>query len=183
MEKVWEKELLSGITLTSNFWTDVYKRKCLMLYNNKICEFNYKLLNNLLASNTKLYKWKKATTDKCRLCGSIETVSHMLYECIHIQHIWQKISVALNINIRYKTVILGIQQDNIMADSLNIIISEIARLIYISRYNGCTNLKPYITHSLEKHCMIIKNMKIQKLKIIYPSLLLFTKSLTRSLQE
>ena len=49
--------------------------------DNKIAEFNYKVINNILACKLNLYKWKIAQASNCDICGKTQDIIHLLYQC------------------------------------------------------------------------------------------------------
>ena len=52
--------------------------------------FQYKVLNSLLFTNTKLFKIGIITEDKCSFCKSdSETSSHLLFDCIKTKSFWR----------------------------------------------------------------------------------------------
>jgi len=52
--------------------------------------FQYKVLNSILFTNTKLFKIGFITEDKCSFCKSeSETLSHLLFDCIKTNSFWR----------------------------------------------------------------------------------------------
>ena len=52
--------------------------------------FQYKVLNSILFTNTKLFKIGFITEDKCSFCKSdSETLSHLLFDCIKTKSFWR----------------------------------------------------------------------------------------------
>lgn len=52
--------------------------------------FQYKVLNSILFTNTKLFKIGFVTEDKCSFCKSqLETLSHLLFDCIKTRSFWR----------------------------------------------------------------------------------------------
>ena len=52
--------------------------------------FQYKVLNSILFTNTKLFKIGFITEDKCSFCKSdSETLSHLLFDCIKTKTFWR----------------------------------------------------------------------------------------------
>ena len=73
--------------------------------------FQYKVLNSILYTNTKLYKIGFATDDTCSFCKSHpETLSHLFFDCIYSQSFWKEFElyfhciskefVSLSLNVR-----------------------------------------------------------------------------------
>ena len=52
--------------------------------------FQYKVLNSILFTNTKLFKIGFITEDKCSFCKSeSETLSHLFFDCIKTKTFWR----------------------------------------------------------------------------------------------
>ena len=52
--------------------------------------FQYKVLNSISFTNTKLFKIGFVTEDKCSFCKSqSETLSHLLFDCIKTRSFWR----------------------------------------------------------------------------------------------
>ena len=52
--------------------------------------FQYKVLNSILFTNTKLFKIGFVTEDKCSFCKSqSETLNHLLFDCIKTRSFWR----------------------------------------------------------------------------------------------
>ena len=88
-------------------WNNIYKNKIKNMYDTRISEFNYKLLNNTLCCNSFLFKCKYRSSDKCNMCNDTEDIKHLLYDCIHAQYVWNMLSLVLNFEVQWKHVILG----------------------------------------------------------------------------
>jgi hypothetical protein len=61
----------------SNLWKNIYSRKD--INDNKIAEFNYKMLHNILCNNAYLSKWFRDKGDNCNICKTIENTKHLLF--------------------------------------------------------------------------------------------------------
>ena len=54
--------------------------------------FQYKIIHNILPTNSRLHKLKLKISPSCDRCSSpYETLSHLLYECSTVQTFWQKV--------------------------------------------------------------------------------------------
>ncbi len=108
-------------------WKIVTERKIKSQFQVKISEFNYKMLNNILPTGDNLFKWKKVVKSNCIYCNNeSHDLQHLLWDCIHLNHFWSKISRILHVNFTWQCVLLG-SDDN--KDS-NRIISLLCYLIY-----------------------------------------------------
>ena len=93
--------------LTSFDFSNSYKIKVKQIPDKKICEFNFKVLSNILSCRKKLYKWHVTQNANCMLCNSEETVEHLLFTCPIKQKIWKFVCTMLNIRCQFKTLVLG----------------------------------------------------------------------------
>ena len=78
-----------------------------------------------------LAKWNDKINAECVLCGQIETLKHMLYECHYISYIWNIVSHALKIHVQWKNIVTGFyncENDNVNVN--NCIISIVAYCIF-----------------------------------------------------
>ena len=77
--------------------------------------FQYKVLNNLLFTNTKLYKIGFRTCNKCSFCKTdLETLHHLLYSCPYSKTFWDEFELYWfsiskeRISLSIKDIIVGI---------------------------------------------------------------------------
>ena len=77
--------------------------------------FQYKVLNSILYTNTKLYKIGFVTDDTCSFCKSHpETFSHLFFDCIYAQSFWKEFELYFHfiskefVSLSLKDVIVGI---------------------------------------------------------------------------
>ena len=60
--------------------------------DNYYRSFQYKILNNVLHLNKKLFTFRKSTSPLCPFCKfSDETVLHLFYECNIILNLWNEL--------------------------------------------------------------------------------------------
>ncbi len=71
-----------------------------------IAEFNYKLLHIIIICRYLVSKWKNEVSPYCLYCHNIETVEHMIFSCPEAQNIWKRIGTIMNINIKWKHLVL-----------------------------------------------------------------------------
>ena len=70
----------------------IYELPFKVTLENKLRCFQYKLIHNILPTNSRLRKMKLKTSPSCDRCSSpYETLSHLLYECSTVQIFWQKV--------------------------------------------------------------------------------------------
>ncbi len=132
MEDFWNKTFDMEIP-----FKEVYTKKILDIKDKKLAETNLKMIHGILPCAVNLKRWKKKRNDKCDICNSTETISHLIYECQYARIIWSKVEKALNSTINPYNVILG----HNLAQNTNMIISLIAYLIYKEWVNMSLNNK------------------------------------------
>ena len=70
----------------------IYELPFKVTLENKLRCFQYKIIHNILPTNSRLHKIKLKISPRCDRCSSpYETLSHLLYECSAVQTIWQKV--------------------------------------------------------------------------------------------
>ena len=70
---------------------DIYRRKVKNVPIQKLEEFNYKILTNILDTGNFLSKWKRDISDKCDVCDNVNTAEHMLYDCECAEKLWKQL--------------------------------------------------------------------------------------------
>ena len=81
--------------------------------------FQYKILNSILYSNTKLHKIGYITDDKCTFCKSeTETLLHLLFNCVYSKLFWKDFEFYFYslskefVHISLQDIVLGITTQN-----------------------------------------------------------------------
>ena len=90
-------------------WDKVLYFKLRQIKDNKIREFNFKLMHKIIPSQSNLFKWSLKNDDKCNLCLYKGTIMHMLIKCENVKPLWKmvediifsvfKIQICVNENI------------------------------------------------------------------------------------
>ena len=110
---------------------ELYHNKMQTNFEIKISDFNFKLLNWLLATGSNLCKWNKKENAHCIYCNNIvHDECHMLYNCYDINKIWRQLGIILKININFQVIVTGISAD---VDQ-----NKIISLICLLTYKICT---------------------------------------------
>ena len=149
--------------LNINSFQGIYQRKIHDIHENKLKEFNFKLLQGILPCGTNLKKWRKKSCDLCKICKVQEDVRHMLYECSFAQGIWNDLGEFLQKNISFYTLVTG---DNLTQPE-NVITTMIAFLIYKQWLLGSLNNRPLPVHgniTLLLHDIKFRNLVYKSLK-------------------
>ncbi len=101
--------------------------KIIDIIENKIKEFNYKLLKKIGACGKLLSKWNTNFKVECDVCNAEETQVHIITECPQTKAIWEKIKEKLGLEILDTyTIIFGMQKKPL----LNNLISQISYSIH-----------------------------------------------------
>lgn len=129
METIYSREF--NFDNLQHLWENIYLQKVCNLYIPKLCEFNFKILHNFLPCGLSLSKWKNIS-QYCCVCGEIENIKHMLYECQRIKDLWGKFSVILDLEIKWKHIVCGFPKysDSMIIRRYNLIITIIAYAIF-----------------------------------------------------
>ena len=106
---------------------NVYKMKFIDVKDNKLAEFNFKVLYNILPCNVNLVRWKKKECAKCNICNVNEDILHLLFNCRYASTIWADFCLRTGITVIAEDVLFG-KEDISKTD--NIMINLIAYLIY-----------------------------------------------------
>ena len=84
--------------------------------DTKIREFQYKVINNILPFNKKLYNWKIKDSSRCDLCDFYpESVEHLFMQCIKSVNLYLQINkgcvLVLNLRLRDVTELQASKSD------------------------------------------------------------------------
>ena len=73
-------------------WKQIYLLPRLVTLDSYSRSFQYKILNNVLYLNKKLFKFRKSTSRLCPFCKLFdETVLHLFYECNITLNLWNEL--------------------------------------------------------------------------------------------
>lgn len=112
----------------------VYISQICKVKDRKIAEFNFKVLHNVLSCNANLVKWKKKDIGLCNICGELETIEHLLFNCTFAKRIWIDFNTMVDFIVELTHIIFGVENNDI----LSFVISLISYLIY----------KDWLVHSM-----------------------------------
>ena len=87
------QKYLNELFKTDSFdWKQIYLLPRLVTLDSYSRSFQYKILNNVLYLNKKLFKFRKLTSPLCPFCKlSDETVLHLFYECNITLNLWNEL--------------------------------------------------------------------------------------------
>jgi hypothetical protein len=123
-EQFWINK--SSSQLTQETYRNIYKHKVKNIKDKKIAETNFKILNNILPCNEKLYIWGKSNTKMCTLCNEIEDITHLLFDCSFAKDVWLYVSNILNMDITQNMILFGLE----LTQAQNTVFSLITYYIY-----------------------------------------------------
>ena len=89
--KKWENEILGEIG--NAFWSKEFLAARKMGIERKQYILQYKILHQTIACNKKLHKFKLAESPNCPYCQEEQTMYHMLYECVKVKEMWERLKV------------------------------------------------------------------------------------------
>ena len=85
----------------------IYIEKVCLEKEIKLKEFNFKVLHGILPCNKNLKQWKIRTCDSCDVCGEVQTIEHLLWNCRYVRSLWKIVESVLDIRLNFD-MILGI---------------------------------------------------------------------------
>ena len=94
MHSKWRNKLLHllkrGFRINFQFdWNEIYLLSFKVSLETKIREFQYKVLNNIVFTNEKLFKIKMIDSPQCTFSkNEIEFLEHLLYSCEITRSFW-----------------------------------------------------------------------------------------------
>ena len=159
-------------------WSILFKFKFGNLLNNKVKQFNLKLLHRILPFKENLVRWKITSDLSCSHCKGFETSLHALLQCPEVNLFWKKvthvISLLFDVNIIVDEQILLIGYDIQNKEMIipNIILAFAQYTIYRVNLLCKFKLKQFNSFSLfsEFKQDLIMNLKFIELREILSKL-------------
>ena len=85
--RAWEALLAKNLSY-SDFQANIWKSVKVTIIT-KFRSFQYRLIQNAITTNVRLYKWKIKNDDRCSFCGEeAETILHLFLYCNHVKQLW-----------------------------------------------------------------------------------------------
>ena len=166
---IYQSFLSRTLNIERSSWTSIYSLKVKEIFDKKVAEFNFKLLNNLLCNNIFLRKIKKSESDLCQYCKAYsEDNEHLIFNCDNVNHIWKLASKILKFEIQWKHILIGFYfEKNQKIIYLNNIISTIATIIYKykmycrlkDKEESKDNISIHVKGSLKTYSCVYKRLK------------------------
>ena len=135
-------------------WKMIYTlpRKCRL--NARITYFQYQINHRSLVTNKKLQQFGLRDNNLCDRCDSIETISHLLFECPFAQNIWTGVERWLNQTINSDvymdkvSVMLGNPKNEIVTNCILLIVKH---ELYKSKWNRTVLNVPRLKRIIKNH--------------------------------
>ena len=119
----WEQQL--NYELPHDGRSIVYHRKIVAIKENKIREFNFKVLHSILACNNLVSKWDTSKSANCEICALKDDIHHLLFKCTLAQSVWNTVAAHSNAPITDQEVFFGVNDT-----TLNYLYSLISFTVY-----------------------------------------------------
>ena len=108
---------------------------------NKQREFQFKMLHGAVYTKEHLYKFGFVQDDRCSFClHEVETYSHLFFDCIKVQQLWQEVGESLHLNElrnrNWNEIFVGLPGRSYEIKCVNTIIFLIKYIIFIFRTQG-----------------------------------------------
>lgn len=133
-----------NITKLNITWKRCFERNMVLVKENKLREFNFRVLYNLLPVKRNLCKWNMIDDAKCLICQEDEDIIHALVTCKLNRQFWsyiiwmtQKVfrkRIDINVDLLMKN---NDYED--IDDFINIAFWSVYKLILIRNYKGVDN--------------------------------------------
>ena len=128
-------------------WENIYSLPRESVKDNRIKEFQYKILFRYIGTNRLLYKIGKLPSPSCSFCFMFEeTIEHIFYQCNYVKNFWFSIFDIWNrahdmqIDVNVKDIILGYDLDhapfNNISKAVNLIILYGKSFIFKCKVDG-----------------------------------------------
>ena len=164
-ENKWEELLDKNEQIN---WHLIWQFNLHAMKENKIVEFNYKLLHNLIPHKHNLYKWKISNNPLCSFDGEIHDNVHLFVNCKQTKQFWLRFSDIVHILYKIKfsfndsILIEGYKLENKRFKTLNFLIVYAKYAIY-STFIQAENRK-LIFHELSIFS-VVKTMICNRLEV------------------
>ena len=84
----------------------------------ELTEFSLKIIHNILPCNEILLKWKINQDNKCDLFDKVQTIKHLLFECVFVKEVWELVERMLDCKVTYDD-ILCVFENNLFANNVS----------------------------------------------------------------
>ena len=136
-------------------WNKIYLSPRLATIDTTLRSFQYKVLNNILFLNKKLYSFGITNTALCSFCNTVEeTPIHIFFDCVHVKCYWERLRIKFQNDfilpsLTLKTAILGLYNETNENYNLLSHILLIFKYIHISREKRILNIDILIANLIK----------------------------------
>ena len=75
----------SFLDLSDDFvWKDVFSFKLKQIRNNKVKQFNFKMIHRFIASKENVHEWQNGNNNLCSTCGQVDSLHVILQGCDYV---------------------------------------------------------------------------------------------------
>lgn len=138
-QRKWNLEFPPPLDIPiADYWESNYRASFRSVCETKLQAFQFKLLHRILPCGKYLKNIRIQSTDLCKYCNDVDTLTHFFFSCPRVQPLWlalcnwsaQQVNIQLD-HISLHHYMLGIPPENPQAKLLNYIILTLK--IYIFR--------------------------------------------------
>ena len=132
-------------------WKNVFIRSIVKVKENKLKEFNFKILYNLIPTKRNLFLWKLRNDDICEVCKTVEDLQHTFIYC-QLNHcfysklkymILKKFDLELSLN---DDILLKLYSDSMIDDIITIALWSIHKLVMLRNVTGKDDREKKLWH-------------------------------------
>ena len=163
-------------------WNQVFKRNLKDIKENRLKQFNFKMLYNLIPTKRMLFVWKVENSDLCNLCKCREDLIHAFLECPLNMPFFRKLVELIrkvynvNINVNIQT-FLKMHKENDIDDILTIAFWSIYKMIILRNESGKDERKTKLWWIFLKEVKIRLDINVHFVKKGKPNLFNLPKEL------
>ena len=95
-------------------WKNIYSIPFKYVREPYLQSFQYKIINRILNTNEKLFKWSLKQSNMCNYCKAIDTIEHHLFQCNQSKNLWNKLEtwiyqqLEVKLNLKECEVLFGL---------------------------------------------------------------------------
>ena len=137
-------------------WNKIYLSPRLATIDTTLRSFQYKILNNVLFLNKKLYTFGITNTALCSFCNTVEeTPIHIFFDCVHVKCLWERLRMKVQndfmlLSLTPHTALLGLYNEaNDNCNLLSHILLIFKYYVYISREKRILNIDILIANLIK----------------------------------
>ena len=154
--------------ITSHDWYSICKRPFKITTDTKLQWFQYRINNNIIATNSFLYKINIRPDELCSFCQEqVETIRHLFCQCNHVKPFWKRLEHLFRQNnvvfqhLSDHIILFGVEGDKVA----NVILLLAKFHIYRSRVqNSEPNYTAFLLE-IKKYIKVVKYIAVSNRNI------------------